>query len=184
MNCKSYHSELTAYLDGELDDGRTAQVASHLEQCGRCARECRELRDSATFVSAHSRSLEPGDEMWNNLRIRLAELPEREEDSSGWMPSWWIGGRRLAAWSSLAATAALAFGFYSYFSHLESQKTLEHYMWRYVQERELQAFGLPARLDAAYGPIQEEAFRQPWGANPFMELESGEAVNPFRVVDQ
>jgi anti-sigma factor RsiW len=92
--------ELLAYLEGELDDPRRAEVASHLETCDRCAQELRRAETGrAALRSAPVLELRAG-----RLEAMLTRLPSRAASPPG------LIRRMLPVAAALAAVAALAGG--------------------------------------------------------------------------
>jgi hypothetical protein len=92
--------ELLAYLEGELDDPRRGQVASHLETCDRCAHELRAVEAGrAALRSAPMLELSAG-----RLETLLTPLPSRATTPPG------LIRRVLPVAAALAAVAALAGG--------------------------------------------------------------------------
>jgi hypothetical protein len=92
--------ELLSYLEGNLDDTRRGQVASHLETCERCAQELRAVEAGrAALRSAPMLELprERLEAMLTRLRSRAATPPG-------------VIRRALPVAAALAAVAALAGG--------------------------------------------------------------------------
>lgn len=92
--------ELLAYLEGELDDPRRAEVASHLESCDRCAHEVRSVEAGRAALHS-SPMLELPSE---RLEAMLTRLPSRAAAPPG------LIRRALPVAAALAAVAALAGG--------------------------------------------------------------------------
>jgi Putative zinc-finger len=92
--------ELLAYLEGELDDPRRGQVASHLETCERCAQELR----AAEAGRAALRSAPMLELPRERLEAVLTRLPSQAATSPGLLR------RVLPLAAALAAVAALAVG--------------------------------------------------------------------------
>lgn len=92
--------ELLSYLEGDLDDTRRGQVASHLETCDRCAQELRAVEAGrAALHSAPMLELPP-----ERLEAMLTRLPSGTATSPG------LIRRALPVAAALAAVAALAGG--------------------------------------------------------------------------
>ena len=91
--------ELLAYLEGELDDPRRGQVASHLETCGLCAQELRAV-EAGRAVLRSAPMLELPQE---RLEAVLTRLPSRATTPG-------LMRRMLPVAAALAAVAALAGG--------------------------------------------------------------------------
>ncbi|HYM64472.1 MAG TPA: hypothetical protein VES61_07320, partial [Gaiellaceae bacterium] len=92
--------ELLAYLEGELDDQRRGQVASHLETCEMCTDDLR----AAKAGRAALRSAPMIDLPAERLEALLTRLPSRAATSPGLLR------RTLPVAAALAAVAALAGG--------------------------------------------------------------------------
>ena len=91
--------ELLAYLEGELDDPRHAEVASHLEACDRCAQELRSVESGrAALRSAPMLELPSG-----RLEAMLTRCRPRCETAG-------LIRQVLPVAAALAAVAALAGG--------------------------------------------------------------------------
>jgi len=169
MNCRSCADDLTAYLDGELPSGRREEIAAHLRACGSCGRELAELELAAAFVGERVATLEPGPQLWNNLRARITALPA--EPGPAWMIGGWPANRWLAALGGLAAAAAVVAALWGYLGYRESERSLQRYMASYIEQRG--AILEPAsvfRSDAAIDPL----------INPFARMQTESFENPFR----
>jgi len=92
--------ELLAYLEGELDDPRRMEVASHLESCDRCAQEVRSVEAGRAALHS-SPMLELPSERFEAM---LTRLPSRAATPPG------LIRRTLPVAAALAAVAALAGG--------------------------------------------------------------------------
>lgn len=114
MNCPEVVRQLSAYLDGELNDHATSALRGHLRTCD----QCRSLADTEAKLVAALRelpALEPPPALWQAVRAQLAEQ-EIADARAGWATRLWrraargarpylppLGGGALAA----AAVAAL-----------------------------------------------------------------------------
>ncbi len=87
--CQEVQAQLSAYLDGELNEARRGWVAAHLEACGSC-------RGELTLLTALDRALEdlPTPAPPDLTGRILAGLPRR----------------RRAWWQNLALAASLVLG--------------------------------------------------------------------------
>jgi hypothetical protein len=92
--------ELLAYLEGELDDPRRGQVASHLETCDRCTQDLRSVEAGRAALRS-APMLELPEEHFEAL---LTRLPSRAATPPG------LIRRTLPVAAALAAVAALAGG--------------------------------------------------------------------------
>jgi len=92
--------ELLAYLEGELDDPRREEVASHLESCERCAQELRAVGAGRAVLRSAPMLELPAE----RLDALLTRLPARAAAAPGLLR------RALPLAATLAAFAALAGG--------------------------------------------------------------------------
>lgn len=92
--------ELLAYLEGELDDPRRGQVASHLETCDRCAQEVRAVEAGRAALRSAPMLELPSE----RLETMLTRLPSRATTPPG------LIRRALPVAAALAAVAAVAGG--------------------------------------------------------------------------
>ncbi|MDG2303932.1 MAG: zf-HC2 domain-containing protein [Candidatus Binatia bacterium] len=121
MSCEELREELVGLLDGELDPAATVQVEAHLEICGGCAAEHRELVRTQALLEGALAAEPPArprfDELWA-AADGPSEGSRRASDARP--PSWARGagdGRRGARRGGLvpiafAAAAAAALFFY------------------------------------------------------------------------
>ena len=92
--------ELLAYLEGELDEPRRAEVASHLEACDRCAQELRSVEAGGAALRSAPMLELPSE----RVEAMLTQLPSRAATRPG------VIRRALPVAAALAAVAALAGG--------------------------------------------------------------------------
>lgn len=92
--------ELLAYLEGELDDPRRGEVASHLETCDSCAQELRAVETGRAALRSAPMLELPAE----RLEALLTRLPARAATPPGFLR------RALPVAAALAAVAALAGG--------------------------------------------------------------------------
>jgi len=98
MSCTDVREDLSAFLDGELEPRRRAEVEAHLEECGACRALLQVLREGAEAVGGLPRESAPAD-FAGRVLASLDAAP------SG-------GGRLLrllTPWVGAAAAAALLF---------------------------------------------------------------------------
>jgi len=180
MDCQQCSDDLTAYIDGELDESAARQLKNHLETCDPCRAEYEELRDSATFVSEHAAELEPVPEIWNNLRSRIAELPA-PAGSSG-VSRLLVMNRWAAMLATVAAMVVLALGLWGFERYEQSRSELESYMNEYIQmrtaqERQYELQMIQERANA----LQNEPGAEQTTDNPFADMRPVALTNPFHV---
>lgn len=85
MSCAAFQDEVSAYLDGELEDSSMPEVDEHLGQC----QPCRDLRDNYKRVTAlvvsSSEKIEIPD-IWSAMQSKLPSVCELvEEDFSAYL---------------------------------------------------------------------------------------------------
>jgi anti-sigma factor RsiW len=179
MDCRQCNDDLTAYLDGELENPFAERMSRHLEICPPCRAECMDLRDSAALVAAHARQLEPAPELWNNLRARVAEMPA--PGGSPGLFRFLVVNRWAAALTTLAATAALAVGLWGYLQHKQGDIALETDFNQYVQSRMVteQLHGIQL-MEAQNAPLDGEFLGPVTLENPFAGARQVSFTNPFR----
>ena len=178
MDCRKCSEEMTAYMDGELDNSTAEQMSIHLDRCPPCSEEYRGLQDSAAFVTAHSGKLDPDPELWNNLRVRIAEMPP--PNGRGGIFRFLVVNRWAAAMATLAATAVLAAGLWSYMQHQNSQSELEASFQQYLQTRQVvERIHSRQFMEAEKAPYGERSIVPAGLANPFADIRPVSLVNPF-----
>lgn len=103
MPCDRVRSQLTSYLDGELDSDRGTVVRGHLRVCEACSKIAEDeaaLRDGLRALP----SVDPPSTLWANVQARLAV----EEVAESKRPAWRLA---LARWSRFVpSTPRLATG--------------------------------------------------------------------------
>ncbi|HTJ43024.1 MAG TPA: zf-HC2 domain-containing protein [Kofleriaceae bacterium] len=105
--CEHVRAELTAYLDGELDETSASSLRGHLRLCV----ECRALADQHARIVDVLAALpppEPPPSMWDGVKARLgaAEIEDARRSRLG---LWWQRVRpHLVPAMGLAAAAAVA----------------------------------------------------------------------------
>jgi len=92
MRCRDVDKLSTAYVDGELDDGRASALRGHLHQCERCLERVAaetDLRDACDELGP----IEPPKYLWSNIEHGLARAEMADaERSRVWL--WWQGARQ------------------------------------------------------------------------------------------
>jgi len=107
MTCRDVEPLVTAFVDGELDNGRASALRGHMRSC----EACHALVEDEAAVRHAAEQLdtpEPPSSMWDGVEARLAAA-EMTDARRPRMWLWWQGVRRpVIAGSALAAAAALA----------------------------------------------------------------------------
>jgi hypothetical protein len=93
---------LAAYCDGQLPALEARAIESHLATCGRCRRECDDVRFAAAALRELALS-SPPQSVWNALdrQLREARVPVRA------VPRWRVSVAAAASLALLVATGAL-----------------------------------------------------------------------------
>jgi hypothetical protein len=167
MDCKQCTENLTAFLDGELRDSSSSKMRLHLDICPSCADEMRSLKESADYIESHYRDLEPCSESWNMVRARLSAT-----DSSHWF-HFFAPNRWRIAIAFLAIVAALGIGYRQY--QLLQTRDLENYITQYIHDRE----ALRQAQSIQWNAQANSQIEVPYTDNPFIEISSISAENPF-----
>ncbi len=81
MSCMAVGRRLQHYLDGELDDARTARIAAHLEQCLRCGLEADAYEHIKTSLAQRGPD-RPDDPALERLRAFADHLADSEASPS------------------------------------------------------------------------------------------------------
>jgi anti-sigma factor RsiW len=102
MICAESRAILHAYVDRELDVRASIELEAHLQDCGACAAEHRDLRQLSQTVRVHASRFAPSLELEQRLRssLRGASSSETVADRP-----WWRRARSIAP---LAAALVLA----------------------------------------------------------------------------
>lgn len=107
MTCERVHAQLTAYLDGDLDEPSASSLRGHLRLC----EACRALADQHARVVDALASLappEPPSAMWEGVKARLGAA-EIEDARRSRLALWWRRVRpQLVPGLVLAGAAAVA----------------------------------------------------------------------------
>ncbi|MBA2540217.1 MAG: zf-HC2 domain-containing protein, partial [Deltaproteobacteria bacterium] len=111
MTCEHVRTQLTGYLDGELDGDAGTMVRGHLRIC----ESCRGVAADEAVLRDGLRSLPPVDppnSLWAGVQARLAV----EEVAASQRPAWrrvlarwqrWMPAPRVAITGALVAAAAV-----------------------------------------------------------------------------
>ncbi len=163
---------MTAYLDGELPPSAASQIQAHVQGCKPCTEELRSLEESAAVFESGVRELELRKEVWGHVRARISlESPAARP---GWMQLF-LGYRRLAAVTALAAAVVLAVGIWGYRQHQADQRGLELYMTDYLQHRQLREERRTKAPQVLMPPDVPDDM-----TNPFVTIRATMTDNPFR----
>jgi anti-sigma factor RsiW len=89
LRCSSFHKNLSAFLDDELDSRKRKQMELHLSECEDCRREAEKLRHMIGIIGSLERPAMPA-QLWEGTRQKLAvasETPTRTWRIFN-MPTW------------------------------------------------------------------------------------------------
>jgi hypothetical protein len=108
MRCRDVARLSSAYVDGQLDDGRSSALRGHLRQCDRC-RELVEDQVRLLEVAEELEPLDPPPAMWAAIGERLAAAEVGDAHRSRlWL--WWQGARAYGLPAAVAVVAVIAAG--------------------------------------------------------------------------
>ena len=102
MNCQEIAQRLSAFLDGELSDSERLLVRQHLDTCGPCAAEYRNLAFVWDRLGELPRA-EPRTHLWPRIEGRL----DRQTDAKRWR---WLGWSPFPALATVALIVGLLLG--------------------------------------------------------------------------
>ena len=108
--CSTAMSALEEFLDGELDQGRAAEMSAHLATCQACALRYDALLDEGAMYASYERDLEvTPQEMWSGVAARIAATPETPLSGSNPLQQIrvWLANALVAPRFSPALTAAM-----------------------------------------------------------------------------
>ena len=100
MKCAEMRRQITAYLDGELEDDRGSAVRGHLRTCDACraaAEDEAKLRDGLRALPP----LDPPASLWSGVQARLAQAEMADAERPAWR-------RALARWMPRAPQLGMA----------------------------------------------------------------------------
>lgn len=138
MECQICAENLTAYLDAELSQEESAQLASHLESC----RSCREEFDSMVFARQmtdfHLPELELQPATWNQIERRIRSVRPARTAAPRPLRSWTpaIARPALARAAIVAILGLVALSVYVAWPSLAPNEGVERSLQAYVQQME------------------------------------------------
>jgi len=187
MECDKCREEMTAFLDGELSPLADQEMKAHLAACRKCSVELEGMKDSFAFVEAHLAAAELRPGVWQQVRSRVATIPPPEP--AGAFQDLFQKHRWITATAALFATAAMAFGLWSYLRYEQSSRALQKYMNAYIEQREAlrppenRLRDVSASQHLKTNPVVDPT-DFPGDRNPFVEVDSTLYSNPFRTEAQ
>jgi anti-sigma factor RsiW len=184
MDCELCSSELSAYLDKELGESRTAQLLNHVQSCNHCAADLESLRQAKALVENHIGELELRPEIWQSVRTRIAGM-EAPDPSAGFFP-FLFTSRWRAATATAVVALALAVGLWQFLLFRQARKDLQQYMSEYIQARQTQSQAQqPPGTEMAGNASNAGLDHIKYMDNPFVFNQSEDSQsNPFRTEDR
>jgi|GEM_PF-4709130 len=131
MRCKIAREELSAYIDGFLDDNELQLLETHLESCADCRQELQDLKATVERIASLPQYSVPGS-FRAELRSRLEadSLPANADDKAGGGVVVWLRQQWKKAPYRGAAAACLALfvllGSYAVYSNLQAPDMLAY----------------------------------------------------------
>jgi anti-sigma factor RsiW len=172
MECQRCRENLTAYLDGELSGGESAEIKSHLDACTSCKDELSSLQKAADLIGSHIIELEPGLGSWARVQAKISD--KRARSPFGFLAL----NRWRFAFAALVFMGTIAL---SYLWHQQvQQRSLDEYISQYVKTREAGEH-IRRLIGKARPGILDENFS---ADNPFIEVKATMDINPFRSEDR
>ncbi len=104
-SCSAMRAKFSEYLDGRLTGREMQRIASHLDNCGECAREWSLLRGVQSSLASLGPMLEPDDLL---LRIRVAVSQERARQRKSVLESWSLAWKNTIGRFVLQAAGGFA----------------------------------------------------------------------------
>lgn len=176
MDCRQFQDDMSAYLDDELPRSRSEQVRVHIGSCRACLQELKDLEESVLFIETNSRELEPGRQIWAQVRSRITTFQPASRPA-GFL-QFILGHRWLAATAGLAVVAILTTGIWNYTERRRSEAELRQYMTNYIQVRETRDQGpVYPGIKTAPGTRYVDL---DYTENPFVTVRATSYENPFR----
>jgi anti-sigma factor RsiW len=175
MDCKQCAENLTAYQDAELSATETEEVLQHLQTCTSCMEELSSLRMASDYIESHAKQLNPDPIAWRLIQARIADMRPSPSPLHHLFLRW-----RLAAIAGLTFALLSGFGYFQYRQH--EQRNLDRYVSKYLQQRNARLSARIAGFSNAPAGVWEE--KNPYENNPFIEVKSTPADNPFRLEDR
>ncbi len=180
MNCEICAEELTAFLDGELEESRRREMEGHLKGCPACHGELESLRKAALLVESNLEEIEPRPEIWDKVQAGIIAAQDRPRRAG--LLQLLVAHRWKVATASLAVCLAMTAGVWGIRSHQQSERMLHQYMSEYVQMRDRQEIAARAanlhRVKFTAGDSIE--VHSEYDENPFVDVKFEEIDNPFR----
>lgn len=105
MRCEEVRPLLSVGLDGELEEGCTAQVQAHLAGCALCAAEREALSVTVRLLRAVPEA-DPPAELRRRIGVTLLEMERRSQRR--WLGLSWLARPQSAGWTWGAALGTVA----------------------------------------------------------------------------
>ncbi len=108
MKCEECLPLLEEFLDGELLERAARRLALHIDTCAACASAFEELQREAELFTRYQRDVEVTHDLWNTVRVRIAEEKDVQSPASFNPLHGWLAGLRHALRFNLVPVSALA----------------------------------------------------------------------------
>ena len=114
--------DISAWLDGQLDAVKAAELEAHLQQCESCRRSEAELA-STTQMYRDLEPLEMPAFLWSRIEAELEQPSERRRPAWAWWQGAWLFGRRelMGAAALVVIVAALSVGLLEHRATIRSE---------------------------------------------------------------
>ncbi len=104
MRCRLAQKDISEYLDGTLEAGRSEALRAHLERCDSCRSFLEDLREISGRAQRFA-PLDPPDRVWENIRSALRERKAAPTGAERLSPAF--SRPRFAVRFALASAAVL-----------------------------------------------------------------------------
>ena len=163
--------DISAWLDGQLDAAKAAELEAHLQQC----ESCRRFEEELATATRMYRALEPLETpafLWNRIEAEL-EQPSGSRFAWRWWQGSWLFGRRelMGAAALMMIVAALGVGL------LEHRATVRSEAVAFAQLESVHN-SLVARNSDSYNPFRVSGPANS-DLNPFTRSRLDAGTNPF-----
>lgn len=88
LRCSSFHKNLSAFIDDELDSRERTQMERHISECMDCGREADKLQEMVRIVRSAPRSEAPADAWAGTLR-KIETTSEKPARRWGFSATKW-----------------------------------------------------------------------------------------------
>jgi anti-sigma factor RsiW len=172
MNCKQCAENLTALLDAELSATETEEALRHLRTCACCSEEFDSLSKTSNYIESHISEINPNPKTWRLIQARIADVKPSVSPFRYFYSRW-----RFPAIAGLTLALLSGFGYFQYQQY--EKRNLERHIAKYLQQRNAWLKVRTASFPESGIPVES-----PYKNNPFIEVKTVPADNPFRLEDR